>query len=405
MNLRMPPIQGAMMSAMMPYSTNGFAITAQLRGTIHLAEITDALRRLGRRHPIMVTRVKVDDDGSVYLTDQGVPPIPIKVIPRTSDDDWISILEEEITLPFDYRTGPPFRFVWLRGKQLSKFILIFDHLTADGRSGTYALRDLLMLIADTNLELEPISPAFLGDLVPSTIAEKLKKMVAASPSQALPTSEGWQDSPIGPKQVIPFALSVDETTALVERCKVEGVTVQAALCVAFLVPFAERHSTSTVRHVEIPIDIRDRLASPVGESYGMFISHLEFDLDCSPGRNLWDVARDANVKLADSIQAEKYFYAPTVIITVTGVIPNGMDIASGNDISISNLGKVDIPSRYGALTLESVYGPTVNVSRMEHRALGVTTFNGQMYFTFISCDPDAQKIVVHAKELLKRMIS
>jgi hypothetical protein len=403
MKLRLPPTQGAMLLSGMPFSIN-FAITARLRGSMTLDEIQNALKRLGRCHPMLASHVIASQDGAAYFVDEGTPPIPVRVIERMSDDDWIGILEDEVAIPFDYRSGPPFRLIWVQGEDISDLILICDHLTADGRAGLYALRDFLALLADPALRLEPVSPSMMVDLIPPEIVKQLNAMIAADPRAGRPSSDGWHDSPVHPKRVIPFALTEAETSVLVRRCRAEGVTVQAALCAAFLKPFAEGQSSTFMRKVEIPIDIRDRLTQPVGESYGLFISLVELGLDCSPGRSLWDIARDAKSGLVNAMRDGRFFFAPTVIISVTGKLPAGMDFGAGFDISISNLGRVDIPTRYGSLTLESLYAPTFNVSKSDHRVLGVTTFNDCMYCTFTSCDLAAPQLVARARELLADMV-
>jgi hypothetical protein len=403
MQIKLPPTQGGMLLSRMPFSIN-FAVTARLSGSFTLDELQDALRRLGLRHPLLAARVMAGDEGAAYITDQGVPPIPVKVITRTSDHDWVNALEHDVAIPFDYRTGPTFRLIWLKEDEVSDLILICDHLTADGRAGIYALRDLLALLADPTLELDPVAPAIMADLLPSKIVKKLKALIAADPDAGPPTAGGWHDSPVHPKQVIPFTLSESETTTLIRRCRVEGVTVQAALCAAFLTPFAEQDPAIPVRQVEIPVDIRGRLAQPVDESYGMFISLVMLDLDCSPERVLWEIARDAGEGLATAMREEQFFYAPTVIITVTGKLPAGMAFGAGFDLSISNLGQINIPYHYGQLTLESVYAPTFNVSKSDHRVLGVTTFNGCMYCTYTTCDPNAPQLLARSQELLAEMI-
>ena len=50
------------------------------------------------------------------------------------------------------------------------------------------------------------------------------------------------------------------------------------------------------------------------------------------------------------------------------------------DFSITNLGRLDFPVRYGPLRLEAMYGPAVNTSEQE-RTVGVTTIGGRMAFT------------------------
>jgi hypothetical protein len=73
------------------------------------------------------------------------------------------------------------------------------------------------------------------------------------------------------------------------------------------------------------------------------------------------------------------------------------------DLSISNLGRVDLPSQYGDLQLEAIFAPTMNVMMDGHRILGVTTFAGRMNCTFTSRDPLAAAVAERALEILAAM--
>jgi NRPS condensation-like uncharacterized protein len=223
----------------------------------------------------------------------------------------------------------------------------------------------------------------------------------ATPSAHAGLPDDAADTPL---RVLPFALDETETSTLVSSCRAEGVTVQAALCAAFALPFAERHPDAPVRRIESPINIRARLLRPVEEVYGNYISLIYSDVDCAPGRDAWDIARQASQSLA-AVTDEQLFTIPIVMMAVADR-PLSIPVVNFNyDISISNLGQISIPTQYGQLHLESIYAPTMNVSLPNHRILGVTTFGGRMRCTFTSRDPEAPQIVQRAREIMAAMVS
>jgi hypothetical protein len=382
-----------------------FTVAARIRGPLAPEKLPGALERLRRRHPLIAARVAPDPDGAgACFTTEGVPPIPFRVADRESDDVWVREIQCEIARPFDYRTGPFFRCVLLRGPEVSDLLIVCDHITADGRSSIYALRDLLRLCADDNLVLGPLPPPRLADLIPPPMMTKITEKIAADPGDT-PNRPAWQPSagPAEPMRVIPFELNEAETAALISRSRAEGATVQAALCAAFTLPFAERQPDAPVRFVETPMDIRSRLSRPPGEVFGNYISLVLLSLDCSPGRDPWEIAREARRALV-SVTDEQLFTIPIILMNVAERPLSVPPIDVVYDLSISNLGRIDIPDQYGPLRLESIYGPTLDVSLPGHRILAVTTFGGRMRFTFTTREREAPQILRQAREWIAVML-
>jgi hypothetical protein len=413
MQLLRPEAGSALFLSRMSLSIN-FAVSARVRGPLTRERLEVALAALGRRHPLLAVRAAARADGTPYFTDEGVPPIPLRVGKMAGNDEWVGEVERAIQQPTRYLEGPLLRCVWLRGEDVSDLILVCDHLNADGRAGVIALRDLLSLLADPSQAVEPVDSPPLPDLVPPEIVRLIREDTADLPAalqnagpppeepRAKPRAEPAEsDVPGDPVRVTPFCLDAAETSALVRRCRAEGVTVQAALCAAFLTPFAERQPDRPMRRAEIPVDLRGRLIRPVGDAYACMIGLTKIDFDCTPGRDLWDVARDAAKALA-AMRDRDLFATPLVVITLTGRIPSApWDI--DYDLSVSNLGRLDIPASYGELHLESVYGPIFPATGPKHLILGISTFDGQMRCTYSSRGPDVPPSMTRGRELLRRM--
>jgi hypothetical protein len=405
MRFELSGAQSAIFVPGIPFSLN-FTISARIRGEFTFEMLQGALERLRLRHPLIAVRIApAGHDSPACFTTDGVPPIPVRIVERQSGHDWVGEVEREIARPTDYAKGPLFRCVWVRGAGVSDLILVCDHLAGDGMAGVYALRDLLELLADPGLILEPLPAPRLADLVPPAMRARIEEVISASDTAVIERPEEMPGAiPAGQLRVLPLDFDEAATGALVSRCRAEGVTVQAALLAAFALPFAERHPEAPVRRFESPANLRGRLLRPVGEVYGNYISLIYTDVDCSPGRDAWEIARQAHRDLA-AVTDEQLFTVPIVMMAVSNrplPIPV-VDVAY--DVSISNLGRVDIPGQYGQLVVESIYAPTMNISTPAHRILDVVTFGGQMRCTFVSCDPQAPQVLQRAREVLAGMVA
>ncbi len=393
-----------------------FALSARVRGPLTRDRLEGALGRLCSRHPLMFVRADAREDGTPYLTTDGVPSIPLRIVDRETDDTWVVEATREIQVPAAYRRGPLLRCVWVRGRDVSDLILVCEHLTADGMSAVYALRDLLALAADPSLELEPVVPPPLPDLVPAEVVAQIREDAEAWPLLGPMPPREWllaePDEPahslgtggeddVDPPLIVPFSLEPDELSALLARCRAEGVTVQAALCAAFLTPFAEMDPAQPVRRAEIPADLRPKLTQPVGDAYGNLIGLTIIEFDCTPGRNLWDVARDA-ARALGKMRDRDIFATVQVVMSLTGHMRNP-DWAIEYDLSISNLGRLNIPGTYGDLRLEEVWGPVFPATGPKHLILDVATFAGSMRCLYSSLGRSPHPAMSRGVELLRSM--
>jgi hypothetical protein len=426
MEMLRPEVFGALFLNERSININ-FAVAARVRGPLSREGLEAALAALVRRHPLIGIRAvaapaaapAAAPEGQPHFETDGVPPIPLLEFERPDDNAWVAEMSREIQVPTPYMRGPLMRCLWLRGEGISDLVLLCDHLMADGKAAVIVLRDLLSFAADPSQDVGPIDSPPLSDLVPAEIADQIREDAADYPPMGPPPEEpaaepgGEGAAPTSaieatalpmedPVLITPFSLTVAETSALVARCRAEGATVQAALCAAFLTPFAEQQPDRPVRRAEIPVDLRPRLSRPVGDAYGCFIGLNEIDVDCSPERGLWDVARDAARALA-GMRDRDNFATFLVVAALTGKFPQrGWHTAY--DLSISNLGRVDLPASFGPLRVESFYGPLFPATGPTHRILDVATFEGEMTFTYSVRGREVPAQMTRGLELLRSMI-
>lgn len=384
-----------------PKFSLNFTTTVHLRGPLTLSRLENALVRLGQRYPLLVARIGTDEENNFYFTDDNIPPVPVRVVERETADTWVQEVMRELPIVFNFQTGPLYRCIWVRGQDdTNDLVLVSEHMTADGRSAIYALRDLLTLLADPTLELAPVLPVPLANLVSPDILQK----AAASVSPDAPPPPPWTPNfASAPQRILPFSLTETETAALRARSRAEGVTIQAALCAAFLTPFAERQPDVPMRVAEVPVDLRPYLSQPAANLYGSYLGLAMVTVDCHTGSSLWDIARHAQTSIRAALGPDLFLQPPVVYQFIERPI-SAKFISHDYDLSISNVGQLDIPAVYGDLQVESVHTPTFNVHADGHRVLGVATCSGKLCGTYTSCDPEAPVLAERGLELLKQMI-
>jgi hypothetical protein len=386
-----------------PKFSINFASTIHLSGPLTLPRLENAFARLGRRYPMLVAHISRNEENNFHFTDDHASSVPVRVVERETDDTWIQEVKRELPIIFNFQTGPLYRCVWVRGQDdISDLVLISEHMTSDGRSAVHAMRDLITLLADPTLELTPVLPKHPRELVSSDILQRVAAIDAATRADA-PPSPAWQPSaPAGLQRILPFSLTETETAALREQCRAQGVTIQAALCAAFLTPFAEHQPDIPLRRAEVPVDLRPYLTQPTADLFGSYLGLTTITVNCHAGPSLWDVARDAQTAIR-AILGPDLFLQPLALYHLIER-PLARGFPRDYDLSISNLGQLDVPAMCGDLQVESVHTPTFNVNAPHHYVLGVATCSGKLCATYTSCEADTHSLAERGWELLMGMI-
>ena len=387
-----------------------FAMMVRVRGNVSVEQLNTALNRVCVRHPALAPRADPSENKLFF---------PISVRADCSDGDWIEVAQAELREPFPDRSSPgPFaRFTVLQRAEGFDLVATFHHWICDGMSGMFFLRDLLKVLGDPQLELAPIpAPPPTSTLIPHTVLtnpqlqrkvgftiatlraqvllEKVRRRLSPRKPAALPPAQNTSAEKLSPEEhyvIIPGRLTASQTAALIARCKQEQVSIHAAVCTAWLRAFIDGSAKSPVRTISSPVNLRSRLSPPVGETSGGFLTTVETTVNCAPERNFWDIAREFKKNLSRASRDEVLFFMPLMFSKIrTQIPPDDLGLVLPKffgspvkyDFSITNLGRLPIPERNGALQVEAYYGPLVNSSPYE-RTVGVSTLADQMSLSLL----------------------
>lgn len=396
-----------------------FSLVAEMDRRIPEPELAAALAELGRRHPLLAVMVDRTAPQAVYR--RADRAIPVTTLPEGTP--WQAVVAAEQTRPIPLTPGPPVRALLVPRGPRCDIVLTFGHQIADGVGGLRALLDLVAILDGD--EQAPQPPGGVPEAQPPGGVPEAQAPEAQAPEAQVPEPEVPEaqipepqedllarmvtppeapaatpppDDPrmSAPGELAPFsgdlphlqALALDQelTTRLVERCRLEGTSVHAALCAAAAVVF-HRRGREFVR-VLTPMDLRRAAGLPdevVNRFAGARTSSEAHETD-----DFWKLARGTRESLMrqraphalKAAGAQLTEHAPASGDEAEAM----MSAATAADIQITNLGVADTR---GSGTLGALWGPAqITQLRWEH-VLGVVTFGGRLRMTELTHAPVA----------------
>ena len=433
-------IIGERVMLMLPFNV---VFVGRVRGTVDPSAVATALERLRSRHPLLAVRAQIEDDGTGTFASQGVPPIPVHWEPRERDDQWLARVKDELRTSFSMATGPLVRATLIHAESACDIILCGHHAICDGMSLGYLLRDLLGCLAEPTKKLtNPVVPPPIDR---STVAKPpatpaLQKLIMGMINQKWAASgiqfswsdmrhlheEFWRHNT--GMQVLAWTMEPDDTASLVERSRTEQVTVNSALWTAFLAAQCDVQGDRQRyrQRSALAVNTREQLRISAGESFGFFASSLTVKLPYSPRRSFWDNARTVHARIMKELARTNLFRMlaseqihPTLLDALyfrkygllEGALPSLFLRKMGwhqitYGYALTNMGRFDIPTCYGPLELEGVYGPLF-YSDVEEKMVGVITVGGRLSFLHASRETvvgDATRLQKAAMRHLKTAI-
>ena len=358
-------------------------VTAEVKGFTKVQSWRDALDAVQRRHPILSTSIKINEEGQPALYQVDAAPIPLRVVDGSVQGCWELEVDREMSVPFTPEQAPLVRSVLIHKPQSAVFILVAHHAIADGMALVFLIRDLLQVLSGE--QIEALSFSGTAEELLSKLP-KVDEIVQIEASQAgAPQGNPAlyrEDNGLAPK-VAARKLDENLTATLRERARREGTTVQGTLCAALVLAGRETSIAWRKQTVRVMSPINARASLGAGEACGVFLAaggmvHFQ----PSDSRAFWDLARFAKKEISPSQTFQslaKSSHGLEAIMTKDMDVETAAQIAAGafaRDLMVSNLGQTPYASEFGELKLEAVWGPTALQGLEGEQNVGIATTNG-----------------------------
>jgi hypothetical protein len=406
--------------------------TIKLRGTFDEWQLRRALRTLQDKHPLLRCVVEHTSGRPHFVLQDSPAPIPLRIVERRGEDDWQNQVRQEWTVPFGLGGEPLARFVWLRGAHASELILVAHHCICDGQSGMTLLEECLRACDDPQRKLEDPERGWttfdalqtMEDLVPALLRQNQRfqrrvqwKMRLLRLGLLLKHKNAWQKrTPIADEQMYfqRWRLDAGASLTIMDRCKTEGVTVLAASTVAFLQAFREVCGVAALRRAYTMVNVRRFLPQLKPDALFGIAPGVELSLKKVPPGEIteagfWECARAIKADMIHRLDrlgaglCEYLVGLETLHDKYDRLVGDTEGAPAVRHLTVSNMGRLDLPTQYRTFTLETVYSPMVMVSPTPANTVVLSSFAGQLEFAIVS---DTQSLPpVQAAVIQKRAMA
>lgn len=303
-----------------PYSI--VTVVTRLKGEVTEDLLKAAVSKVQSRHPNLRVRIIEDEAGEAWFNSEGAGEIQVEIVNRESDDQWISVVQESSQIPFEFDTRPAIRFILVQSQTVSELIILCHHIICDGMSLAYLARDLMVHLGDPAREVEvlpnpnPIDRENLPEDVSLSRVVKFftnrinkkwaQEQVRFNQGDYRALTEAyWKNYT---HQVQSVELSEAQTSALVDRCRKEGMTVNSALTTAFVAAQSIVQGEKPFHSgMIVAASLRDRLKKPVGEVMGYYAGGVTLKFKYDKEIRFWENVRKLHGKLVPLFSNKNLF--------------------------------------------------------------------------------------------------
>jgi NRPS condensation-like uncharacterized protein len=358
-------------------------VTAEVKGTTKAQSWRDALDAVQKRHPILSTSIKRNEEGQPALYQVDAAPIPLRVVDGSVQEHWELELDREMALSFTPEQAPLIRTVLIHKPQSAVLIMIAHHSIADGMALVFLIRDLLQVLSGEQIEAFSFSSS--GEELLNKLPKREEIVQAEASQVGAPAAEPAlyrEGDGLAPRA---SARKLDEnlTAALREQARREGTTVQGALCAALVLAGRKTSSTWRKQSVRVMSPVNARAHLRAGEACGLYLGAGAM-IPFQPGdsSDFWELARFAKQKISPSQTFQSLsasLHGLEAIMTKDMDLETAAQIAAGafaRELMVSNLGQMPYESEFGRLRLEAVWGPTSLQGLEGEQNVGIATTNG-----------------------------
>ncbi|HKG05625.1 MAG TPA: condensation domain-containing protein [Pedobacter sp.] len=367
--------------------------TTKIKGSFTLERLRLALHKIQQKHPLLRASIREDAMGVPhFISSNGVDSIPIRIAERRSADDWKLESEKEWHKLFDGKNKPMARVVWLKDTAVSELLLVCPHCICDGTTLVTLMSELLMLIDKPEKEIGSYLPFIsieglllksysgrFGKLLKAEIFSVFARLFFLMKSRRRNLAQGKD-------YMVHRRVSVENTAALAAACKAEGVTIHAALCIAFLEAFKNSFAGKAKGKLICPVDIR-RFVPEIKPDH-MFAFAPIVELSAEPVGGFWNKARkikeDLKAKIVamdvhDLLLMSEYFHS-----SARRMVSYLKSAPGSHDITLSNMGRLTVPENFDTFEVEAIYSPTVAFPWKNPNTVTIGTYKGEMDFCLSS---------------------
>jgi Condensation domain len=387
------------------YLNGGFhvnvMVTARIRGYIAEQRMEQALARVQAKHSVLRCLIVQEGNRPGFMMQDRPTPIPLRIVERRNDDDWVEVSMHESLQRFDGSRQPLARLIWVRGEMESELLLVCSHAICDGRSLLTLLQEILLLCDRPDADIgSPTTLNAIEEIFPArlwadrglqrriywkaAVVKLLLRFARAGP--------GWTYGKIYRSL---WTLDEQSSQLLVARCKAERVNLFAALSAATMLAFRAVCGGRHLEKFEAPVDIRRFLPDLRTDSLFAIAPTITLSLRKLRGvdpvsSDFWTLARalktdmDRKIDGLDSTVYENFLGMEHMHDAYDRMVVYAQSKRAGQQVSLSYVGKLELAQHYRDFRLQEICDISAMMEPTPANLIAIYSFAGQFHFSLAS---------------------
>ena len=372
--------------------------------------LREALGIVQRRHPLLAARIHKRRRRYTFVSDDGVPSIPLAVVTGAGPDDWLGAAETGLMSGLPADRGPLVAATLLCGDDAGDLVITIDHVVADATSLASMVDEMLASYAALSgggpkPDLRPLPPPPVADdhFPAGFRGTRLRLRGAAFAMRTLLPEMRYRRSMRragGPKVhlaarslVRTAELSAETTAALSRASRRRRLTVHSLIQAAVLSTLHERRYDGrpvVLRTMMFP-DLRPYLDPPIDPaSFACYLTAIFEDVTMNAGSDLWAVAADVQERVEGAVRGGGRFEAATMIAPVMRMVMATKKLRLANT-AVSHTGATPLADRYGPLAVRQVHGFISHMPIGPELSVRAGTLHGRLTLDFQTLDTDCDR--------------
>ncbi|MBK1986543.1 alcohol acetyltransferase [Sphaerospermopsis aphanizomenoides BCCUSP55] len=408
-NRKLSSLEGAMEILNRRAKTWNIITISRIKGDLQEAVLRPTLDILQHRHSRLNSCI-IRFRNNFYFQTAGTKKIPLRIVNDLPEKQWQEIVNQEMNQEIESHKCL-MRVVLvhtLDEPNLHYLITTIHHAISDGLSSIQIHSEILEYYQQlasggtiqpvTTLEaLPPIekllpknTQGWRGNLSSILLSLKIGILKLYFQPQAL-GFEKYVPIPKRRSEIIHKQLDADLTQMFVYKCKQEQTTVHSALCAVLMLTVARKIFQFHQKNVQVSclshLDLRRRFQPSISEdNLAILATSLIGFHDIKSHTSFWELAREVKQTLETGMSNGDIFKMVLIanqLINFCFLFPQ--QIAA--TVSLSNIGKVNIPNIYGELELEEISFAGSHALYAGMFILHAATFQEKMLLNFAFSQP------------------
>ena len=405
---------------------------SRIRGNIQETVLRQSLNIIQYRHPALNSHI-INSRNSYYYQSKGTGKLPLQVVNIRESQEWEAIVNAEMNQVID-SSKYLLRVVLvkiLNQQNINYLITTTHHAITDGLSSVQLHSEILTYCQKITegkslpivTTLEPLPP--IEKLLPTWTNSFKSKLGRVALLLNIALQKYWNQPkalrvekyvPISQRrcEIIHRQLSEESTRQFIQQCRQENTTVQSALCAALMLTVSKQLTKSHEDNIRVSclsyLDLRRRLQPEIStENMTVLAASLMKFYRITNNTSFWELARKVKHNLNEKIHQGEIFqmiYLAKYLINFSLLFPNQVSPT----VSVSNLGKVNIPHNYGELELEEISFVGSHALYAGMFIVHAATFQEKMTLNFVFSQPSLnqqtmERLVDHCIDSIMKVSS